>query len=118
MDPLRRQITDPSIKGLSEVIDLIRLMDREVPAQVVATFLYVAMHEGCHKSALEEDLGLTTASGSRNTDWLTTQHRLNKPGLDLIIKEVDPTNRRRTTLRLSNKGKALINRFKDALYGD
>lgn len=93
-------------------------MDREFPAQVMATFLYVAMHEDCHKTALEEDLGLTTASGSRNTDWLTTQHRLSKPGLDLIIKEVDPTNRRRTTLRLSPKGKALIKRIKDALYGD
>jgi DNA-binding MarR family transcriptional regulator len=118
MDPLRRQLTDPSLTGLAEVIDLLRLMDREVPAQVIATFLYVATHEGCHKSALEEDLGLTTASGSRNTDWLTAQHRLNKPGLNLIIKEADPSNRRRTTLRLSSKGKALINRIKDALYGD
>lgn len=118
MDPLRRQTTDPSLKGLAEVIDLLRLMDREVPAQVVATFLYVAMHDNCHKAALEEDLGLSTASGSRNTDWLTKQHRLNKPGLDLIIKEVDPTNRRRTTLRLSPKGHALIKRIKDALYGD
>lgn len=117
-DPLRRQITDPSIKGLAEVIDLLRLMDREVPAQVVATFLYVAMHDNCHKQALEEDLGLTTASSSRNTDWLTAQHRLNKPGLDLITKEADPTNRRRTTLRLTPKGKALIKRIKRSLYGD
>lgn len=118
MDPLRRQLTDPSLKGLAEVVDLLRLMDREVPAQVVATFLYVAMHDGCHKSALEEDLGMTTASGSRNTSWLTKHHRLKKPGLDLITKEVDPTNRRRTILRLSPKGQALINRIKDALYGD
>lgn len=117
MDPLRRELTDPSHKGLAEVIDLLRLMDREVPAQVVATFLYVAMHDGCHKQALEEDLQMTTASGSRNTSWLTKKHRLKKPGLDLITKEVDPTNRRRAILRLTPKGKALANRFNEALYG-
>jgi len=42
---------------------------------------------------------------------------LNKPGLDLIIKEVDPTNKRRVQLRLSPKGKRLIQSIKDDLYG-
>jgi len=90
-------------------------MDREIPAQVIMTFLYIAAHDNCHKQALEEDLNLTTASSSRNTDWLSDHHRLNKPGLGLIIKSQDPVNRRRIVLKLSHKGRLLINAIKDAL---
>ena len=115
MDPLRRQLTDPGLTGLLKIIELFRIMDREVPAQVITTFLYIAAHDNCHKQALEEDLNFTTASSSRNTSWLSDQHRLNKPGLGLIIKKPDPTNGRRLTLRLTNKGKALVTQIKDLL---
>jgi DNA-binding MarR family transcriptional regulator len=85
---------------------------------VILTFLYVATHNKCHKQALEEELGLTTAGGSRNTDWLAKVHRLNKPGLDLIIKEVDPSNRRRLQLRLSPKGESLVKQIEVLLNGN
>jgi len=116
MDPLRNQLTDPGVARLLAAFERLRLLDREVPAQVVAVFLYVASHDKCHKQAIEEDLGMTTASASRNTDWLSDTHRLNKKGLGLIIKEVDPTNKRRQQLRLSAKGKRLIQQIKDDLY--
>jgi DNA-binding MarR family transcriptional regulator len=118
MDPLRRQITNAQMERLLQVIETIRVLDREMPAQVVATLLYVASHNDCHKPALEQDLNFSTASGSRNTDWLSKQHRLRKPGLDLITKEVDPTNKRRTTLKLTPKGEQLIHKITQILYGD
>jgi len=118
MDPLRRTKTNPKIERLLKVIEALRILDREMPAQVLATFFYVASHNNCHKQALEEDLSFTTASSSRNTDWLSKIHRLNKPGLDLIIKEVDPANKRRQTLRLSPKGEQLVKLIEDLLYGD
>ena len=118
MDPLRRQVTSPRMDRVLKVINLIRLMEAELPAQVVATYFYVASRDGCHKRALEEDLGLTPASGSRNTDWLSKQHRLGRPGLDLIAKEEDPTYRRRLQLKLTDKGKRLIKQIEDILYGD
>ena len=118
MDPLRRTRTNPRIERLLKVMEAIRLLDREMPAQVISTFLFVASHNNCHKQALEEDLSFTTASSSRNTDWLSKLHRLNKPGLDLIIKEVDPTNKRRQQLRLSPKGEQLVKLIEDLLYGD
>jgi DNA-binding MarR family transcriptional regulator len=105
------------LEPLLDVINLIRLLDREMPAQVVATLLYVATHDNCHKQALEEALDFTAASGSRNTDWLSAKHRLNKPGLGLIVKETDPSNRRRQTLTLSPKGRIFIKQLKDMLYG-
>ncbi len=116
MDPLRSERTNAQIERLLKAIKLLRVLDREIPAQVIATFLYVASHDNCHKQAMEEELGLSTASGSRNTDWLSKIHRLNKPGMDLIIKEVDPTNRRRLVLRLTPKGKDLVNELEEILY--
>ena len=36
MDPLRSQCTDAQIERLLKAMDLIRLMDREMPAQMAA----------------------------------------------------------------------------------
>lgn len=84
MDPLKRQITSQQGTKVLQAFELLRIMDREIPGQLVSAFLYIASHNLCHKQALEEDLGLTTASNSRVTDWLSDYHRLGKPGLGLI----------------------------------
>ena len=116
MDPLKRIQTNDNMARLLLVIERLRVLDREVPAQVVSCFLYVASHNPCHKQALEEDLELTTASGSRNTEWLTTKNRLRKPGLGLINKEYDPSNKRRLLLSLTEKGEALVHDLYCDLY--
>jgi|MDSV01.3.fsa_nt_gb DNA-binding MarR family transcriptional regulator len=112
---------------LMDVIEVFRLMDREVPAQVISTFLYIASHNPCHAQALGQDLTYENDKGepipmhasavSRNTDWLSEKHRLNKPGLNLITKEVDPFNRRRQILRLTPKGEKLARKLRSILYG-
>ena len=117
MEPnLRRKITDEQIERLLKVINLIRLYDREVPAQVLATLFYIGSHNDCHKTALEEDLNFTTASSSRNTDRLSKDHRLGKPGFDLITKEVEEQKPRRQRLKLTRKGEDLMKQIKQILY--
>ena len=37
---------------------------------------------------------------------------------NLIIKETDPSNKRRQQLRLTKKGEALIQQIEEILYGD
>ena len=116
MEPnLRRKQTDDKIERLLKVINLLRLYDREVPAQVLATLFYIGSHNDCHKTALEEDLNFTTASSSRNTDKLSKDHRLGKAGLNLITKEVEEDSRRQR-LRLTKKGEDLMNQIKSILY--
>ena len=61
---------------------------------------------------------MTGASVSRNTDWLSKNHRLNKPGLDLIVKERDPSDMRRQILKLTAKGSDIHNKILSILYGD
>ena len=117
MNPLRRTLTNPDMERVLQVMDLFRMLDKEVPAQVIACFLYIASHDNCHKTALEQDLEMSTASGSRNTDWLSDHHRLQKPGMNLITKEVDPSHRKRIQLKLTDKGRDIVERIEEILYG-
>lgn len=118
MDPLRRAITNDDMIPLLEVMQKFRVMDAEMPAQLLATFLYIASHDGCHTGALQEDLELTAASSSRNTDWLSNRHRTNPArGLNLITKEVDPSNRRRHVLKLTAQGRLLVKELSTILNG-
>lgn len=112
-----RGVTDFQMQKLAQAVELFRTHYKEIPAQVIATFLYVASHDDCLKVDLEKALAFSSASGSRNTDWLSEFHRLNKAGLGLIIKYRDPTNRRKQILKLSPKGRILVNQLKQILYG-
>ena len=102
---------------LAQAIEHFRTLDKEIPAQVIATFLYVASHDDCQKGDLEKALAFSTASGSRNTDWLSEFHRLNKAGLGLLVKYRDPSNRRKQIVKLSPKGRILVQQLKTIIYG-
>lgn len=115
MDPLKKQVTDDSVVRLVDILQEFRKLDYEVPAQVILCFVFVASHNPCHSEVLCHELGLTRAAVSRNTDWLSDKHRLGKPGLNLINKEVDETNRRRMILSLTTKGKLMLKSIRDKL---
>lgn len=118
LDPLQRAVTDPQMERVCTAMSLLRKMDSEMPAQLVCSLFYIASHNHCHKQALEEDLQLTVAAGSRNTDWLSDDHRLDKPGLGLITKQRDPNNGRRLQMVLTPKGQVFVNQIKDVLFGN
>lgn len=116
--PLLRKRTDPLMYRLMKVEQLFRLADEEVPAQLVTVFCYIAAHNPCHMQAIMEDCGLSSNSVSRNTDWLSNTHRLGKPGLGLIKKEIDPLNCRRKLAVLTSKGELIASQIKSILYED
>ena len=122
MNPLRRQVTDEELSKVLKVCQLIRSLEpveakvNELPLQTLTVLMYVASHNGCHKQAMEQDLDMGKASGSRNTDWLAKFHRLGRPGLNLITKEVDRSDKRRTILKLTRKGKDLVHKITQLLY--
>ena len=117
MNPLKRDITNDDLLPLLEVIEEIRVRDPEMTAAVLSIFLYVATHDDCHKQAIEEDLEISTSNCSRAADWLLDKRTLRKPGLGLITKEADPSNKRRVMFRLTQQGKHLANRLQTTLYG-
>lgn len=114
VEPLKRQLTDPSLAQFMNAFELLRQMDREIPGQLVSTFLYIASHSPCHKQAIEEDLNLKSAAGSRLTDRLSDHHRHGKSGLGLVRKYQDPSNHRRVLVELTPKGEALVQQMKSA----
>ena len=119
MDPLRGLVTDESTLAVFKAIEVIRLLANEgnMPLQALQCFLYVCSHDKCHKAQMELDMGLSTASGSRNTDYLCSQNRYKTAGLNLITKEADPFNRRRIQLRLTPLGVRIKNDLLNELNG-
>lgn len=115
VDPLKNDCTDHRLAKVQLAFDQLLLLQREIPGQLVSTFLYIASHDGCHKQALEQELDMTTASSSRNTDWLSDGRMgIKHPGLGLITKEKDG---RRQRLRLTSRGRALARQLKSIIYG-
>lgn len=91
--------------------------EREFPAQLASTFLYIASHEGCLQEELAEQLNIARSSVSRNVTWLGSMHRSGKPGLKLVRREHDlnGSDPRRYRLFLSPKGKQLANLIEKTL---
>ena len=120
MDPLSRTETDPELSCLLTAWETIRLQHKEVPAQAITVFLYVASHNPCHKQAIEEDHGLTTASCSRMIDFLCDgpgRKGVTTPGIGLVHKYTDPGNARRQKVRLTSKGEDIVRVIKRIIYG-
>ena len=102
------------MKPLFKALQLLQAQDSKFPINAALTLLYVAMNEPCLKKDMEIALGFTTASGSRNTDYLSKINRLRQEGLDFINKVDDPDDRRQTILTLTPKGKDFINQLGNA----
>ena len=100
-----------------KVAELFRVKDTEVPGQLVSVFCYIASHNPCNLQAISEALGMSHNSTSRNTDWLSTHHRLGKAGMGLITKIDDPFDMRRKVVKLTPKGEKMIQTIKEILYG-
>ena len=105
MDPYKRLETNSNINRLLSTWEMLRKMHREVPAQAVTMLLYVASHNPCHKQAIEEDTGLTSASSSRMITFLTSNGRpgVQNSGVALMQTEKDG---RRLLLSLTPEGEA------------
>lgn len=113
--PLVKPLTDDVMWKLCRIHELFRVKDVEVPGQLVSVFCYIASHNPCNLQAIEKELGLSPNSTSRNTDWLSTHHRLGKPGMGLIYKKRDPFNGRRRIVELTDKGYEMIDQIKEIL---
>ena len=106
--------------NLLRVLTLFMKLDntQDVPLQAMAVFWYVATYQNCSKKDIEEYFEMSKASTSRMTDYISRYHRLGKAGLGLISKEQDPKDKRRTLLKLTRKGKDLIEKSFNTLYED
>ena len=123
-------MTQSKLEGLlkidNESYNLLRVLtmfmkldnSQEVPLQAIAVFWYIATYNNCSKKDIEIFFKMSKASASRMTDYISRYHRLGKAGLGLVSKEQDPKDKRKTTLKLTRKGKDLIEKSFTTLYED
>ena len=123
-------MTQAKLEGLlkidNESYNLLRVLtmfmkldnSQEVPLQAMAVFWYVATYQNCCKKEIEQYFDMSKASASRMTDYISRYHRLGKAGLGLVSKEQDPKDKRKTILKLTRKGKDLIEKSFNTLYED
>ena len=97
-----------------EIFEVLRIaaQEREMPAQLIVIFLWIASHDGCKQEDLSAAASISTSSVSRNVSWLCGNHRLpHRNGLNWVIRERDPENHRAWRLHLTEKGKQLVRRI-------
>lgn len=102
------------LSALIRLLDAIgKEIDHNMPWHQGIVFLTIAEagDEGIDMRQISRRVGIATSSVSRNVAALGYWHRLQRPGLGLVCTGVDPTDRRRRPVRLTNKGKALIQRL-------
>lgn len=115
---LKPQLTDELALQLLRTHELMRVKHSTIPSPYIAIFLYIASHDPCQKTAIEDGLNITQSTCSRGTDFLSKKNRFGQPGLGWIKKEVDPLNATRMVLTLTQEGKAVIRQMKETVYGE
>lgn len=96
---------------LIQLMETLRAIDPEMPAQTVLTFLYIAQEPNISMRDLQAKLGLASSSTSRNVAALSKHHKLGKEGADVVEAYEDPVDRRYKRVRLTGKGTALARRI-------
>lgn len=99
-----------NIKALNKlllVIEEFRIIDPQLPQQMAAVLIYVCGHNGCSVKDIENGLGMSQSSASRNAAALSSTHRSGKNGFELIQEQTDFEDARRKLLFLTPQGKRI-----------
>lgn len=90
---------------LISLIEEFRKLDTEMQAQQMLIFLIVMRNPDIGMRDLEDKVGLSGASVSRNVAAMSKVHRKGRPGHDLVEAYEDPEDRRYKKVKPTHKGK-------------
>src|SRR4051794_1064381 len=109
----RRAVTN-DMRGLLKLFDLVdvfRDLRPEMPIQMAAIFLGIALRPGITQAELATLVGIGQSSVSRNITAMSTVTRQGKPGLNLVVQRHDPIDGRAYEHHLTKDGRALADRL-------
>lgn len=94
-------------RKLARLLDLLVGVDKnaDIPLSTLSIFINIARFQGCSGKEVADSLGLPLSTVSRNTAKLSKWEKHKVAGLDLIVNDTDPMDRRRRVLTLTPKGK-------------
>ena len=87
-------------------------LDPEMQIPAMYTFLYVALNGPCNQRAVEEAVGISGASASRNISYWCVIRKRGVPGLGMLERYEDPDDRRNNVIRLTPKGKRFLEKLR------
>ena len=101
--------SEAALKSLA-VVELLRSTgEKEFPAQLMSTFLFIAAHNGCRQTEVIKATRIAPSSVSRCITWLGPRHRLkHRSGLQLVRRVTDPDNYKARRLYLTPKGEEFL----------
>jgi DNA-binding MarR family transcriptional regulator len=94
-------------------LEILRGLDSDMPLAQAICLLLIADNEGLSLKDLAEKAGIGMASASRYVAYFGKPHPGlgHKSGLGLVVATEDPLERRKKTITLTAKGRALINKL-------
>jgi DNA-binding MarR family transcriptional regulator len=104
-----------SVHSLARSIDFLR---SEIPSEInittLAVFLAVASRGRCNQKEIEEELGLSNASCSRNVSYWCDRRYDREAGFGFIQRVENYDDRRYKELTLTPKGQAFYESLREA----
>lgn len=105
-------MTDQELKAVRKVDTLLSQfrssIDPNIPAQMLQTFMAVAMNEGKSLTEIAEVVSANLSTASRHLLELGDRNRRMEPGYGLVARNPDPMNLRQNAYSLTAKGKLLL----------
>lgn len=95
---------------LLEILSHLQKIDAEFPLQYFICLLHISLNEGLSVTNLAEETNLALSTVSRIVGALS-QYRQNGQPYGLVEIHIPPTERRRKELRLTPKGRTLLQRI-------
>lgn len=96
---------------VSSLFQAFRTLDSTMPLQLAYTFILCATYEGETIGDISRRAGFALSTTSRHILDLGELNRRKEPGYGLVETLVDPMNLRTKTIRLTPKGKNLLNQI-------
>lgn len=110
-----------SVHKALQVLEVFRAIDPDMPMGTAVSFLMIANGEtdegGLSVTELSKQGDFALSSASRYVQNLGEMDRHRRPGHDLVSDRVDPMERRRKVLKLTAKGKRVLNQIRNAIGG-
>lgn len=87
-------------------------VEPEMQISTLRVLLAIAMRGKCAQNELEQTLGLSNATASRNVSYWTDRRADRKPGHGFVSREEDDYDRRYKVLSLTRKGANFIEKLR------
>lgn len=98
-----------AVRKMERLIAQVRTsIDPKIPAQVVQTFLIVALNEGATVTEIAQHVGSNLSTVSRHLLDLGDYDRRQQPGYKLVERTLDPKELRKVNYVLTPKGRLLV----------